>query len=188
MRRHLEEVKRKKERCLSPLLRSPRHASATPHNSSLCSPLLRLPKYCMSFTKNLLQTRSARGEFASTCLILLSAVVWVRLEADWAIIKSGHGEAIISFVWISTGRDGTAGWWGRFHLMNCVNPLVFQILRGVYDWQEDWRVQPHTHLPDGKLRLPQLCKPEQIMSANFIDWNAISLSTRVGSGLCLTKT
>ncbi len=43
MRRHLEEVKRKKERCLSLLLCSPRHASATPHNSSLCSALLRLP-------------------------------------------------------------------------------------------------------------------------------------------------
>lgn len=42
--RHLEEAKHKKERCLSLLPCSPRHASAAPHNSSLCSALPGLPK------------------------------------------------------------------------------------------------------------------------------------------------
>lgn len=79
MWRHLEEVKRKRERCLSLLPCSPRHASAAPHNSSLCSALLRFPKYV--FQLNLPQTQSARGKFASIVLMMLSTVVSVNLDA-----------------------------------------------------------------------------------------------------------
>lgn len=61
MRRHLEEAKRMKERCLSLLLCSMRHASAAPHNSSLCSALLRLHQ-------NLPQTQFTRGNICFHCL------------------------------------------------------------------------------------------------------------------------
>lgn len=44
MLRHLEEAKHRKEGCQSLLPSSVRHASAAPHNSSLCSSQLRFPE------------------------------------------------------------------------------------------------------------------------------------------------
>lgn len=48
MLRHLEEAKHKKEGCQSLPPSSLRHASAAPHNSSLCSAQLRFPQIHLS--------------------------------------------------------------------------------------------------------------------------------------------
>lgn len=48
MLRHLEEAKHKKEGCHSLPPSSLRHASAAPHNSSLCSAQLRFPQIHLS--------------------------------------------------------------------------------------------------------------------------------------------
>lgn len=56
-----------RKRCLSLLLCLLRHASAAPHNSSLCSASLTLPKY--GFHQNFLQTPSTGGKFTSFLLI-----------------------------------------------------------------------------------------------------------------------
>lgn len=61
MLRHLEEAKHEKEGCQSLLPSLARHASATPHNSSLCSSQLRFPLIHLSA-----KTHTERKTFFST--------------------------------------------------------------------------------------------------------------------------